>query len=115
MDLREGRSPCDLSTGLRISGLSDIHNWRHVRYEPNGANPIDFTWEREWRVKCERLEFHPSDVVTLLPREEWTDELMREHEAEQDYQVQMYSLILNRTIAQQYRERFPWRVSVLGV
>jgi hypothetical protein len=40
---------------------------------------------------------------------------MREHEAEQDYEVQMYSLILNRTIAEYYREGFPWRVGVLGV
>ena len=95
--------------------LSDFHKWRHMRYEPNRATPIDFTWEREWRLKCERLDFQPSDVAILIPTEEWAHNLISDHEGEQDYEVEMYSCVLGRTIAEQYREDFPWRVYVLGV
>jgi hypothetical protein len=95
--------------------LPDSHKWRHVRYEPNAARPIDFTWEREWRIKCQDLVFQPNDVGILVPRQEWLDALRKEHEDEQDYDVEIYGILLGRTIAQLYCEDFPWRVSVLGV
>jgi hypothetical protein len=95
--------------------LSDSHKWRHMRYELNGATPIDFAWEREWRLKCERLAFQPSDVAILVPSREWAGELIREHENEQNYDVEMYSLVLDRSLAEQYREDFPWRIFIVGV
>jgi hypothetical protein len=110
-----GGRPVIYQPDLEFRDLSDSHKWRHVRYEPNNANPIDFTWEREWRVKCERLEFQPNHVVIVVPRQEWFDALRRDHEGEQNYWAYMYSQVLEREIAEQYREDFPWRVGVLGV
>jgi hypothetical protein len=95
--------------------LPDSHKWRHVRYEPTAAQPIDFTWEREWRIKADALQFQPNDVVILVPMQESWDVLRREHEDEQDWWAYMYSEVLDREILEQYREDFPWRVSVLGV
>src|SRR5205823_10746783 len=82
--------------------LSDSHKWRHMRYEPNGAHPIDFTWEREWRIKCHALPFQPSDMAILVPTKDWAYELIREHEDEHDYDVAMYALVLGRTISELY-------------
>ena len=95
--------------------LPDSHKWRHVRYEPNTTQPIDFTWEREWRIKGKVLQFQPTDVVILVPTQKWCDALRSKHENEQDLWVYMYSEVLDREILEQYRENFPWRVSVLGV
>lgn len=43
--------------------------WRHVRFEPLGASPVDWTWEREWRLQCEELRFEAADVEVVLPDE----------------------------------------------
>jgi hypothetical protein len=111
----KGGRPVIYQPESEFDKLSECHKWQHMRYEPNATQPIDFTWEREWRIKCQALPFQPSDVVVLVPRQEWFDNLRMEHEADQDYDVAMYGLILGQTIAQLYREHFPWRVSVLGV
>lgn len=33
-----------------FNALPEDMRWRHVRYEPIADNPIDFSWEREWRI-----------------------------------------------------------------
>jgi hypothetical protein len=111
----KGGRPVIYQSESEFRELSDFHKWRHMRYEPNAAQPIDFTWEREWRIKCRRLEFQPNDVLILVPRQEWLDALRSDHEGDEDYWAYMYSQVLDREIAEQYREDFPWRVSVLGV
>jgi len=95
--------------------LSDCNKWRHMRYEPNAASPIDFTWEREWRIKCQALKFQPNDVMILVPSEEWFQALVIDHEWEQNDWVEMYSQVLDKEIVEQYREDFPWRVTGLDV
>jgi len=95
--------------------LPDSHKWRHVRYEPDAAQPIDFTWEREWRIKSQGLVFRPNEVVILVPRQAWLDALRQTHETEQDDWAYMYSQVLDEEILALYREHFPWRVRVLGV
>jgi len=41
--------------------LPEELRWRHVRYEPTGEQVIDFTWEREWRMRCDELPFSPAE------------------------------------------------------
>jgi hypothetical protein len=31
--------------------LPETHKWRHARYEPTAEEPVDFSWEREWRIQ----------------------------------------------------------------
>jgi hypothetical protein len=111
----KGGRPVIYQPASEFDELSDFHKWRHVRYEPNAAQPIDFTWEREWRIKGEALVFQPNEAMIVVPRQEWLDALRREHEAEQDHWAYMYSQVLDEEILQQYREGFPWREVVLGV
>lgn len=93
--------------------LPDSHKWRHVKYEPCAPDPIDWTWEREWRLKCDFLNFTPVEAVLVVPTREYAERLYAEHEAEQDMQVLQYSQIMNELFANQYRENFPWRIAVL--
>ena len=40
---------------------------RHVRFELSKDSTIDFTWEREWRVKTDTLKITPKDVTIVTP------------------------------------------------
>lgn len=93
--------------------LPESMRWRHVRYEPSGLAPIDFTWEREWRIRCEELLFSPAEATIVLPDGGWASLLQSLHEDEQDIDVQLYALALDEQIADQLRETFLWHVVTL--
>lgn len=40
--------------------------WRHVRYEPHAQRPIDFTWEREWRIPTDLLPIAPENALLVV-------------------------------------------------
>ena len=40
--------------------LPPSHSWRHVTYDPTAARPVDFTWEREWRIHINEFRFDGS-------------------------------------------------------
>ncbi len=93
--------------------LPDSHKWRHVRYDPLADPPIDFTWEREWRLKCNELALEPSQAGLVVPSAIWAERLESEHGVVQDFMVLQYSQIMDELLAEQYRDRFPWRIIVL--
>ena len=93
--------------------LPETHRWRHVRYEPTAAEPIDFSWEREWRIQTNELRFGPSVGAIVVPDRDWARLLLNEHDREQDYIVMQYSLIMDESLAIQYRESFAWLIYVL--
>lgn len=90
--------------------LPETLRWRHVRYQPG---TVDFTWEREWRLQSEELNFQPNDVGIVVPDSQWADRLRREHDSEQRWRIMHYSQIMDEVIAAQYFEHFPWRVYTL--
>jgi len=105
-----GGRPVIYQTNEEFEGLPMEYRWRHVRYEPNRDELIDFTWEREWRIKCGALRFDPSSAGIVVPDEDWAQRMISEHEAEQEFDVRIYSLIIDDFIAEQYSEEFPWRI-----
>jgi len=107
-----GGRPVIYQTNEEFEGLPTEYRWRHVRYEPNV--PIDFTWEREWRIKCSALRFDPSNVRIVVPDVDREQRLRAEHETEQNYLSQQYSEGLgDEMLAAQLREPFPWRIHKL--
>jgi len=90
--------------------LADCHKWRHMRHEPP---EVDFTWEREWRVQCESLRFDCRCASAVVLNKSWAQRLVQEHECEQDARIMEYSMILDDTVAQLYREPFMWNVLTL--
>jgi hypothetical protein len=65
--------------------LPESHKWRHVRYELDADPRIDFSWEREWRIKIDVLPLPPGNAHVLVPSQSWITELIAQHErAEQD-------------------------------
>jgi hypothetical protein len=90
--------------------LPESIRWRHVRYEPNREETIDFTWEREWRIQCEHLKISPSVASIVLPNARWADNLIDEHREKENFEVFQYKMIMDEDIAEQYRESFKWNI-----
>ena len=88
-----------------------------MRYEPivlpPAERPTDFTWEREWRVQSGSFSAAPNVAGFILPTHDWANRLLRSHDEQQDHDVYEYSQIMDRYLAEQYRELFPWRLFVL--
>lgn len=92
--------------------LPESHRWRHVRYEPTAAPPIDFTWEREWRIHAPELRFEPQEAVIVVLSHDWADQLVREH---QGSLIRQYSTIMDENAAEYYGlSAFPWRIAILN-
>jgi len=88
--------------------------WRHVRYEPDSVPPIDFTWEREWRLQCEELPFTPAEVALVVPDPEWQQFVVNVWNSQQQVELESYSAVLDHLVLQQLEEPIPWRTVCLS-
>lgn len=95
---------------VEFGGLADCHKWRHMRYEPPD---VDFAWEREWRIRCDSLRFDCQCASVIVLDESWGHRLVQEHECQQDSIIMQYSMIMDDTIAQLYRQPFVWKFLTL--
>lgn len=107
----KGGRPVIYQTDDEFNLLSSGIAWRHVRYEPDAVSPVDFTWEREWRINTNRLEFNPSVTGIIFPNLNWASRFQREFDDVQDLVVQEYAQMLDdQLLAEGYRENMPWQV-----
>ncbi len=52
----------------QFNHLPEDMKYRHVRYEPlRTPTPVDVTWEREWRIRTDALDFSPADATIVFP------------------------------------------------
>lgn len=109
----QGGRPVIYQSDVEYHFLPSSISWRHVRYEPNLERPIDFTWEREWRLPSTNLQIHPSYTHLVLPNQRWAERLKQEHHFDETTKIQQYSLIMDTEIAHQYYEEFYWHIWTL--
>ena len=110
----QGGRPVIYQTDDEFNYLPESHRWRHVRYEPMHDPPIDFTWEREWRICCSELPFDSDVASIIVPDEGWAGRLIRKHEKEQDFRVMQYKLIFtDEMLAHMFYEPFRWKILTL--
>ena len=64
-----------------------------MRYEPTANPPIDFTWEREWRLLTETLELPYEDTTIIVPNNEWLERLYQDFESE-EYKKSTYDNLM---------------------
>jgi len=109
----QGGRPVIYEPDAEYGPLPEPYRWRHVRYEPARAQPIDFTWEREWRLPGVELQFGPKDAAIIVPSREWADRFVREH---QSTLIEQYSDLLDDEYAGEYYglSAFPWRIAALN-
>lgn len=89
--------------------LCDRNNWRHVTYNPLLEAPIDFTWEREWRILVNDLEINSENCSIIVPDSDSADYLVSTYMQEQDCDIEQYEMLLGE-IAELYRNPFPWKI-----
>ena len=75
----KGGRPVIYQPDADYTSLPEELQYRHVRYELDDTNTVDWTWEREWRIKCDRLDFTPEEVTLICPTRKWVDRLVDAH------------------------------------
>lgn len=110
---RLGGRPVIYQSDPEFQLLPNELRWRHMRYEPDADPPVDFCWEREWRVQTDSLEFDTAIAGLVLPDGAWLDRLVDAHHEQQEWRVYEYSFVVDRQLAELYREPFEWRVFLL--
>jgi len=60
---RRGR-PVIYQPNSELSLLPQESIWRHVEFDL--SKPVDYTWQREWRIKANELKFSLSDAIVLV-------------------------------------------------
>jgi len=83
--------------------LNEQQRFRHVRYEPGR---VDYTWEREWRVRTATLELDPDQITFVVPTRAWERWALRKH-AESQLPINIALMGLAPTVP------FPWHFAVL--
>jgi hypothetical protein len=91
----QGGRPVVYESESEYDLLSDSHKWRHVRYEPNNEPPIDFTWEREWRIKTDSLSLDPTMAMVVVEDKAWAGKLIVTHRMEIEDKMFTYAQLLH--------------------
>jgi len=109
-----GGRPVIYSPDSEYDGLPESYRWRHVRFEPTSTPKVDFTWEREWRIKSNELRISENNAKIFLPTVEYARHLFHWYERDQDSMVQMYSTVMYEFTAMLYRQDFKWQIEIIG-
>ncbi len=83
--------------------LPDMLKCRHVKFEPNYG--VDYSWEREWRIKVDELKLDPKATTFIVPKRECADKIRNEHFEEQQMTAEL--------IDGSFMEEFPWHFLAL--
>jgi hypothetical protein len=108
----KGGRPVIYQSDAEFALLRKELRWRHVRYEPHAVHPVDFTWEREWRLPADEFPLDPAEAQVLVANRDHLNHLVNEFNDNQHYEVWHLAQVLGE-IAELYREDFPWKVRVI--
>ena len=109
----EGGRPVIYQCDSEYDQLNECNKWRHVRYEPNSDPPIDFTWEREWRIRTQELNLLPGEARIIVPDEDWADILVAEHLTHEEQRIQLEAMNYGELYSAQSPDPFYYPFSVI--
>jgi hypothetical protein len=76
-----GGRPVIYQSDREFKLLHADQQYRHVRYEPaDEGYQVDFTWEREWRIRVDELTLEPPATTVVVPTRAWEHWFMRRHQ-----------------------------------
>ncbi len=111
----QGGRPVIYQAGHEFNLLSESHKWRHVRYEPDADPPIDFTWEREWRILADEVALPAGLARILVPHEDWAHSLEGEHEQTERGRIQMEAIAYGEEWLFRQPQAFQYEYSVIDI
>ena len=112
----KGGRPVIYQPDAEYSLLPEELQYRHVRYELDHVKAdrtVDWTWEREWRIKTDRLAFKPEEVTLICPDRRWVDRLMDAYTKRTRQEVMMHAMVTDGLAASMGVKRFPWHYIAL--
>ena len=104
----QGARPVIYQPDSEYDILPDELKYRHVRCELE--SDIDFTWEREWRLKTNELILIPEQTIFVVPTSKEVKYLKQNYFSN----IQMAVASLGDD-ALPYIEDFPWRIIPLDI
>jgi hypothetical protein len=70
----QGGLPVVYQPNRGIDSLSPETRWRHVEFDL--SKPVDYSWQREWRLRADKLEFNLADSVVLIEETSGLEDLL---------------------------------------
>jgi len=110
-----GGRPVIYQSDVEYERLPESLRYRHMRYDPLADPPVDFTWQREWRLHADELHLEPERCCIVVASE--ADRAVLLHEYEEHEELRMEALVSadHASLADQFAESFPWPVISLDV
>jgi hypothetical protein len=72
----QGGRPVIYQPDSEYSDLPNELQYRHVSFDPTRKPiPVDFTWEREWRLNSDHLDLDPTKCSIIIPKRKWIKEI----------------------------------------
>ena len=113
----KGGRPVIYQTEEEFFLSSEEQRWRHVTYDPNAKPPVDFSWEREWRIKSDELHITPEECRVLVPdsvsEDIFTSTFKEQLEREIECEKEAY-LYMDTYLDVFYTEPFFWKFIYLN-
>lgn len=78
---KRGGRPVIYQPNGEFDDLPESKKHLHVRYEPD--REIDYSWEREWRIKTDALELDHESTTIIAPSRSWEQKYHDEHTTRQ--------------------------------
>jgi hypothetical protein len=110
-----GGRPVIYQAEAEYDHLPDSMKYRHVRYDPLADPPIDFTWEREWRLHADALQLEPERCCIVVAHAKDRAALLTDHARREARRTDGLAAAVGELLAMQYVEDFPWPIIELGV
>jgi hypothetical protein len=84
--------------------------WKVVSYNPTEEDWIDWSWQREWRIKTDALFLAPEQAIFIVPTEEHREILISRYRAHEENRALCEELMLG--LYPQSPELFPYEIQV---
>jgi len=104
---KQGGRPVIYQTEEEYENLPKEQKYRHVTFNlsEEKSDTIDYTWEREWRIKTESLTLKPEEVTLVVPTRECV-EIFKENNERKNHIAGMMGI-------PQYIEKLEWHFIAL--
>jgi hypothetical protein len=107
---KKGGRPVIYQSDSEYELLHDDLKYRHVKYEPP---TVDFCWEREWRIKTDRLQLDPAEVTVIVPNRTFVEKIKKEDASEKAGKAQLMGMLTNGILAHEPVKPLIWHFLVL--
>ncbi len=80
----QGALPVIYQPNSLLESLPLNQRWRHVGLDLD--KPIDFSWQREWRLPKDCLEFSESDAILVVPNVDYLKDILWNADVDFEYE-----------------------------